>query len=299
VAMSNLSRRQFTALTVGGMAAPLLTRPDSVRAPVTAAELIERIRAGIGVEWKAETVDTLKAGDPATAVTGIVTTAMATMRVLQQAVKLGANMIVSCEPTFYARSDARVAPTKGEGPPDPVYAAKNALIDKHGLVVLRLNEHWRRRQPNPYLTGFGASLGWTGRQVPGDPSRYQMRATSLKALAGSIAKSLGSRGGIRVIGDPDVTVKTAALLPGSTPIDAMLDTLPGVDLVVAGEVREWESVEYARDAVFAKQRKGLVLVGRVVSEEGAMRECATWLARLAPELKVRHVPVGDPYWRPA
>ena len=94
-------------------------------------------------------------------------------------------------------------------------------------------------------------------------------------------------------------VKAVALLPGATPITAMLDTLPGVDLVVAGEVREWESVEYARDVAFSKERKGLVLVGRVVSEEGAMRECASWLERLLPDVKVQHVPAGDPYWRPA
>jgi len=284
---------------MGGLAAPLLTRPASARAPVTAAELLDRIKAGIGVEWKAETVDSVKAGDPATTVTGVVTTVMATMAVLQQAVKLGANTILSCEPAFYARSDARTPPPRGEAAPDPVYAAKNAFIDTHNLVIVRLSEHWGRRQPNPFMTGLGASLGWANRQVAGHAARYELPPTPLKALAGSIAKSVGTRGGIRVIGDPGLTVKTAALLPGSTPIGAMLDTLPGVDLVVAGEVREWESVEYVRDAVFSKQRKGLVLVGRIVSEEGGMRECATWLARLVPEVKVRHVPVGDPYWRPA
>jgi hypothetical protein len=72
-----------------------------------------------------------------------------------------------------------------------------------------------------------------------------------------------------------------------------------VDLVIAGEVREWESVEYARDVVFSGQRKGLMLIGRVVSEDGGMRECARWLTPLVPEVRVRHVPAGDPYWRPA
>jgi hypothetical protein len=214
-------------------------------------------------------------------------------------VKLGANVIVSCEPTFYARSDARTPPVRGDAPPDPVYTAKNAFVDKHGLVILRLSEHWRRRQPNPFMTGLGASLGWTKRRVAGDPARYTLPGSSLRDGAKAIADALGSRGGVRVIGDPATPVSSVALLPGSTPLSTMLETLPGVDLVVAGEVREWESVEYARDAVFSKQRKGLVLVGRVVSEEGGMRECATWLAGLAPEIKVRHVPAGDPYWRPA
>ena len=111
--MTELSRRQFAALTAGGVAAPLLARAAAKRAPVTAAEIFERIKAGIAVEWKAETIDAIKAGDPATPVTAIVTTAMATMTVLQHAVQLGANLIVSCEPTFYARSDSRTPPPRG------------------------------------------------------------------------------------------------------------------------------------------------------------------------------------------
>ena len=94
-------------------------------------------------------------------------------------------------------------------------------------------------------------------------------------------------------------MQTVALLPGSTPLAAALDTLPTVDVVVAGEVREWESVEYARDVVASGERKGLVLVGRIVSEEGGMSECARWLTTLVSEVPVRHIPAGDPYWSPS
>ena len=72
-----------------------------------------------------------------------------------------------------------------------------------------------------------------------------------------------------------------------------------MDVIVAGEVREWESVEYARDVAFSGQRKGLVLIGRVVSEEGGMSECARWLATLVSEVPVRHISAGDPYWSPS
>jgi hypothetical protein len=71
-----------------------------------------------------------------------------------------------------------------------------------------------------------------------------------------------------------------------------------VDVVVAGEVREWETVEYARDTIASGQRKGLILTGRVLSEEPGMRACATWLEALVPEVRVRHIAAGDPYWRP-
>ncbi len=121
---------------------------------------------------------------------------------------------------------------------------------------------------------------------------------SLETLAGHVKARLSSRGGVRVVGDRATRVQRVALLPGSTPLAAALDALPAVDVVVAGEVREWESVEYARDVAFSGHKKGLILVGRVVSEEGGMYACATWLGSLIP-VPVRHLAGSDPYWRPA
>ena len=304
--MPPLSRREFNTLAVSSIAAPLALNARTAGAPITAAEIVDRIKKNVGVEWKTETVDTIKAGDGGAVVSGVVTTAMASLAVFKQAVAAGANMVISCEPTFYGRGDARTPPAgRGGGPgsapapSDPVYAAKNAFVDEHRLVVFRLSDHWRLRRPDPFVQGLARALDWRGQQAGPDGSRYAIPAVSLGVLAGEMKKRLGSRGGIRVVGDPDTKIQTAALLPGSTPIAAALSVLPNVDLVVAGEVRDWESVEYARDVVFSGQRKGLVLVGRVVSEEGGMSECARWLATLVSEVPVRHVPAGDPYWRPA
>ena len=94
-------------------------------------------------------------------------------------------------------------------------------------------------------------------------------------------------------------MRRIGLLPGSTPLKASLDMLPAVDAILAGEVREWESVEYARDQVAAGHKKALILVGRVLSEEPGMRVCADWLKTVVPGVPVRHISVGDPYWRPA
>jgi hypothetical protein len=72
-----------------------------------------------------------------------------------------------------------------------------------------------------------------------------------------------------------------------------------VDVIVAGEVREWESVEYARDAVTGARNKGLILLGRTLSEDRGMEACAQWLRTIVPEASCQWMPVGDPYWRPA
>jgi hypothetical protein len=71
-----------------------------------------------------------------------------------------------------------------------------------------------------------------------------------------------------------------------------------VDVIVAGEQREWEGVEYAADANTAGQRKALILIGHWVSEDQGMRVCADWLKTFVPEVPVAWIPAGDPFWRP-
>jgi putative NIF3 family GTP cyclohydrolase 1 type 2 len=312
--MTDLSRREFTALAVAAAGLPFVAPRPLVGAALPAQEIVDRIRKNIGVEWKTETVDTLKAGDPSTTITGIVTTSLATLSVLQQAVKAGANLVITSHPTFYARADVRVPAGRGTGrgavagqpgsapppppPADPIFTTKNDLITKNNLVVLRLSEHWKLRQPDPMAAGMAATLGWTKLVTPGDPSRVEVPATSLESLADRVKKSLAIRGGMRVVGARDLRVQRVGLLPGSTPIQSALKLLPLVDAIVAGEVREWESVEYARDKAFAGERKALVLIGRVVSEDPGMNACAAWLKTIVPEVPVRHIAAGDPYWRP-
>jgi hypothetical protein len=72
-----------------------------------------------------------------------------------------------------------------------------------------------------------------------------------------------------------------------------------VDMIVAGEVREWENTHYAADMFTAGEKRALVTTGRVVSEEPGMRACADWLKTVVKEVPAKWIAVGDPYWRPA
>ena len=299
-----MSRREFAAI-VGAAAVPLALRQEVGAATITAQDVIDRVRKSIGVEWKADSVDGLKAGDAHTAVRGIVTTSMATLDVLQQAVKAGANLVITAQPTFYARTDSRTPPPpRAGGPgavaePDRVFASKSEFVTKNNLAIFRLTEHWRLRRPDPVVAGMAAALGWTKYQSGDDRQQFEIPAVTLDALASSVKKAMRSRGGIRVVGDPSIRIQRVGLLPGTTPIQAALKLLPAVDVIVAGEVREWESVEYVRDKAFNGDKKGLILVGRVVSEEPGMDMCAQWVKTFVTEVPVRHIPAVDPYWRPA
>src|SRR5262249_46231749 len=161
--------------------------------------------------------------------------------------------------------------------------AKNEFIQKNGLVIWRFSDHWRQRKPDPMAIGLADRLGWSKFRSAADPARIAIPAVTLSALASDLRKKLSARGGIRIVGDPRLKIQKVALLPGTTPIQAALQLLPTVDAIIAGEVREWESVEYARDKVTAGEKKSLILLGRVVSEEPGMDVCAQWLKTIVPE----------------
>ena len=304
--MNRISRREFVTLAaLSAVAAPsaVYSGLPPRAAAITAQEVVDRIRQKLGSEWKAETVDGFKAGDPAAEVSGIVTTAMATMVVLKQAVKAGANLIITGEPTFYSKSDTS-SPASGRrgGPapaPDAVITAKNDFIKSNRLVIYRFSDNWRRHKPDPLADGLSNALGWSKFAAAGDPARVTLPAVTLAALASDVKKKLNARGGIRVVGDPQLKVQKIGLLPGTTSIQDALKLLPGVDAVIAGEVREWESVEYARDKISAGDKKSLILLGRVVSEDPGMKVCAQWIKTIVPELTTTSIAVGDPYWRPS
>ena len=164
--------------------------------------------------------------------------------------------------------------------------------------MFRLSDHWRLRTPDPYGQGLADVLGWSKFAAAGDAKHVEIPETSLEALVTHVKTALKSRGGMRIVGNRNQQIRKVAFLPGSTPIQAAIETLPGVDAIVAGEVREWETVEYVRDSVALGGRKSLILVGRVISEDPGMHACAQWLETIVPETNSMWISAGDPYWRP-
>ena len=141
-------------------------------------------------------------------------------------------------------------------------------------------------------------MNWTKYKARDGGLHYEIPAVTLEALASQLKKSLGTRGGIRAIGNRTMTVRRVGLLPGYTMIQASIAMLPDVDVIVAGEVQEWESATYVQDVAFAGLEKGFISIGRVVNEAPGMQVCADWLKTVVPEVPVRFISAGDPYWRP-
>ena len=71
-----------------------------------------------------------------------------------------------------------------------------------------------------------------------------------------------------------------------------------MDVFVCGEPREWDADEYARDAIASGKKKGLIILGHDMSEEGGMEECAKWLKTFITEVPIEFMPAGEAFWTP-
>lgn len=281
-----LSRRQFT------LAAPVLLSAQT--STLTARQVVERIQKNLGSEWRTPTVDTFKAGNPDTPLTGIATTVMATFAVLQRAAAAKRNLIITHEPTFYSHEDG----TKDLAD-DPVFQAKQSFIEKNRLVVFRFHDHIHSRRPDGILTGMENILQWEKYRRPDNPHQFQLPPASLQALARSIQERVKIKT-MRVIGDPQLKVSRAVLNPGYANPKGVMRAIqnPDVDVIVIGESREWEGVEYVQDAIAAGMKKGMIIMGHAVSEENGMNECARWLKTFITEVPIEFMPAGEPFWSP-
>lgn len=261
----------------------------------TAREVIAAIQDHMGVPWQRETVDTFKAGNPDTPVTGIAVTMMATLDVLQRASAQGLNLVITHEPTFYNHLDA----PEGMDQSDPVWAEKRAFIEKQGLVIWRFHDHWHRRKPDGIEAGMIHALGWENYQSAENPYLFTLPETNLQKLAADVAKRLDSPV-LRVVGNPEMKVTKIALSPGAAGFvrETHVLELDNVEVLLVGETREWETVEYAADAVTEGKKKALIVIGHVPSEQAGMEECSRWLKTFVKDVPVQFVAARQPFWLP-
>lgn len=263
---------------------------------LTAREVVSLIQQHSGVAWNGPTVDTFKAGDPDTPVAGIATTMMATYEVLRLAAAQGANLIITHEPTFYTHEDKTESLAAAN---DPVWREKEAFIAEHHLVVWRFHDHWHMRRPDGILSGMTDALGWQRYQNSEVPNLYVLPRTTVNALAKDIQERIGIKI-LRVVGNPDLEVTKVALMPGAAGTQRHLEMLrrDDVQVLVIGEVPEWETIEYVADAAAEGHKKALILMGHIPSEQAGMAACAEWLKAFITTVPVVFVPTAEPFWMP-
>jgi len=227
----------------------------------------------------------LKSGRPDTGVTGIVTTMFATIDVIRKAIDLGANFIIAHEPTFYNHLDATDWIKD-----DDVLQYKMDLLNKTGIAVWRNHDTIHQLKPDGVTKGVLDQLEWqqyAGKDIPNILTFPQMPLKDLIAHA----KDKLHIEKVRLIGDPNQNCTKVLLMPGAAGGTRQIQSIGKVkpDVVFCGEIAEWETAEYVRDARAKGDNISLVVLGHIASEEPGSTFMLQWLKDNVPSIKATHI----------
>lgn len=289
-----LSRRQFVAgslFTLSGFSNIKASASPVSQNGLTVQQLIDIILKEIPGTVP-NTVDTIKIGDPNQPVTGVVTSMFPTIEVIRKTIEQKANFLIVHEPSFYNHQDDTAWLEK-----DEVFQYKKALLSKNHIAVWRFHDYIHRHSPDGVLEGVVQKLGWKKFQGTNKPAFFDLGSPrTLRQIVGDVKKGLAI-GNLRLVGSLDDTCQKVLLLPGAwgggRQITQTMEMKP--DLIMCGEVAEWETSEYIRDARAMGLKRSLVVLGHAQSEEPGLAWLVDWLKDKAPMIKATHIPSQTPF----
>ena len=294
-----ISRRKFvyslSAVAGTGLLlnTPLLGSATSFKkdASYTVGQIMDLFIKTVPGGRKKDTVDTLKSGNADIVVTGIVTTMFATIDVIRKAIAVGANFIIAHEPTFYNHIDATDWLKD-----DDVYQYKAGLLKQHNIAVWRNHDYIHTIVPDGVTEGVLTRLDWKRYADPKIPEIITLPSTNAGAAISHVKTKLNIEK-VRFIGDPAQPCTRVLFLPGAAggrdQIQSAHKFKP--DLLLCGEVSEWETAEYIRDARAKGDQISLAILGHIASEEPGAEFMLNWLKVNVPGVKAVHIPSGNSY----
>ena len=292
-------RRKFISDTLkitGGLtllSSPALSMAGNILSPnkeFTIREIMDIILKEIPGAPFQQTVDTLKSGTPDQKVTGIITTMFPTVNVIKKAINLNANFIIAHEPSFYNHTD-----DTNWVPGNSVLKQKLELLQKNNIAIWRFHDYWHRHRPDGVGYGVLKKAGWLQYYKAGEPLVVIPPAT-LKNITQHLKSSLGIDH-VRVIGDLSQQCSRIGLIPGAAGGQMQVSFVEKEkpDVLIVGEVHEWETAEYIRDAQSLGSKTALIVLGHAVSEEPGMEYLVEWLQPKLGGLKVTNIPSDSPF----
>jgi putative NIF3 family GTP cyclohydrolase 1 type 2 len=287
-------RRKFiTSLslsTAAIVATPALSRANSffnMDDSYTAGQIMDMFIKSVPGAPLTGTVDTLKAGSRDTVVKGIVTTMFPTVEVIRKTIALGANFIVCHEPAFYNHEDV-VSWLQN----DEVYQYKYKLLNDNNIAVWRNHDYIHHLVPDGVTTGVVAKLGWKAHQQ--GSNTFMLPDGTLGQLIDELKNKLETPK-VRYVGDLLQSVKNVLFMPGAAGGQAQIMAIEKFkpDVLVCGEIAEWETAEYVRDARAEGRSLALVVTGHIPSEEAGSAFMADWLKQRLNGVKITHLVCGN------
>ena len=144
------------------------------------------------------------------------------------------------------------------------------------------------------------SINWGGRRMLTMPPTRKLTfdGIPLAKFTQQMQTALNAKT-MRVLGDPALGAASATSWGFCGREGGIkIFTQPDVDVLICGETREWELVEYCQDNIQSGNKKALIVVGHVLSEQGGMILCADWLKAFIPEVPIQFVAAAEPFWNP-
>ncbi len=288
------TRRKFIFnITKVAAATAFLTMPFAgkaadffkVDADVTVGQIIDKFISQIPGAPFASTVDTLKSGNRDIKVTGVVTTMFATIEVIKRAIALNANFIIAHEPTFYNHADETAWLAN-----DDVYQYKAALLKEHNIAVWRNHDYIHSLVPDGVGLGVLNQLKWGPYYRPDLGDILMLPPTTLSSLIDYLKAKL-SISKVRYIGNLDQSCQKVLFIPGAAGGKTQISETNKIkpDVLIVGEISEWETAEYVRDAQAKGDKLSLVVLGHIASEEPGSEFMLGWLKEKFPAVKSVHI----------
>jgi len=218
------------------------------------------------------TVDNFKFGDEEREVSRVVCCLTATPEVIKEAVRLGADLIITHEPTYYTHID--------EIHHSKVVDMKIAAVEAAGIPICRYHDHMHFASDDMISLGFLDVMGWSGKFDGNVEFTLDDEMTPLE-----IAKDIEEKSGVahcRIIGRRDGKVKKIGLYLGHRGGEcwgAFKNGESDVQLAIGGEWCEWCDGEPIRDAA----QFGLQMTAIIMGHAGSERDGMKYLAKVINE----------------
>ena len=212
---------------------------------------------------------------------------IATPDVINEAVKWGADGLITHEPTLFNNLS--------DTDKDPVVQAKRKLLENADLVINRFHDHSHFTDSDKIIEGVIKKLKWQG-EFDGNKKFTFKEPKSYKDVIADIENELGLKH-IRFTGYENKEIKSISMCVGSWGVDNVIAELrkDDIDAVICGEIVEWCICEYVRDAGQLGFKKSLFLLGHMGSEKSGMEYVCEYLTDNIPDVEFKYFDCKEVY----
>ena len=271
---------------------------------MTVKEFVNQVieKTGVTPLEHNKTCDHLIIGNWDMEITGIVTTFMATVDVIKEAIEKGANLIVTHEPTWFNGND-RTQWVEN----DPVYLEKKKLLEENHIAVWRFHDHMHMEKEDGIYRGFEQETGWSKYRVSVEGELawfgaiYKLPKTTLLELANFFKEAM-NMDVVQLVGNPNMSVERVSVLVGGGSLGLGEETMPmkhmndyNIDVAICGDITEWTLSAYVRDATQLGMNKGMLVLGHERSEECGMKHLPQWLESITNNIPIWFIDAKEPF----